>query len=198
MGPQAKTRFLPINFRENVYQIAAILRRKILKNFSPMERRFWYDESTSFGNITEISSKFLHPEEYKDLDIKMPKEKKTEIVRFELKKLSKKFANHIYLPTNPNTKILEIIADSAFSLQSAKKVPFMVSFIGQIYDGPDSDYLAKEMNINEFIRWEIMNYFENLKSNQMNNAVSQNLFDVFTIINSRAYKSTTQSYFRDN
>jgi hypothetical protein len=72
VGPQAKTRFLPKNFNETVYQTAIILRRKILKNLSPMERRFWYDECSSFANITEVSSKFLHPDENKDLDIKMP------------------------------------------------------------------------------------------------------------------------------
>ena len=40
----------------------------------------------------------------------------------------------MYLPTNPDTKILDLIVPSAISLQSAKKVPFLVSFTAIRYD----------------------------------------------------------------
>jgi hypothetical protein len=198
-GPHAKMRFLPRDHRETVHIRAKIMRDKILKNLNPMERRFWYDESTTFANITEISSRFLHPDDFKGFDTKLSKEKKTELVRRELGKLTRKFANYIYLPTNPDTKILEIIPDSAFSLQSAKKVPFIVSFIGQVYKGPDFDYIVSGMNLSEFIHWEIMNFEANIRNGLTQNNLSQNLFDLNTIIsNSKACKSTNLSYFKDN
>ncbi len=151
-------RFLPKNFNENVFSVAKIIREKILKNFNPMERKFWFDENSTFGRITEVSSRFLHLDENQGLSLKMSKEEKTDFVRSELNKLPKKMANHIYLPTNPDTKILEIIPQSAISLQSAKKVPFIVSFVGVLYDGPDSDYLVTSMNFNEYISNEILSY----------------------------------------
>lgn len=154
-------RFLPKNFNENVYSIAKILRMKILKNFNPMERKFWFDENSTFSRITEVSSRFLHLDDNQGLSLKMSKEEKTDFVRGELMKLPKKMANHIYLPTNPDTKILEIIPHSAVTLQSAKKVPFIVSFVGVLYDGPDSDYLVTSMNFNDYIQNEIL-YYEHL------------------------------------
>jgi hypothetical protein len=191
-------RFLPRDFKETVYNTAKILKEKILKNLNPMERRFWYDESSTFSNITEVSAKFLHTDENAGFDIKQPKEKKTELVRRELGKLSKKFANYIYLPTNPDTKILELMPDSASSLQSAKKVPFIVSFVGQIYQGPDFDYIVTQMNISEFVQWEIMNFDANIRNSLNQNNISQNLFDMNTITNSKACKSTNLSFYKDN
>jgi hypothetical protein len=39
--------------------------------------------------------------------------------------------DYIYLPTNSDRRILEIIPASAVSLQSAKKVPFIVNFVSK-------------------------------------------------------------------
>jgi hypothetical protein len=163
VGPLAKMRFLPKNFKENVFEKARILRLKILKNFNPMQRKFWFDEDQVFGKITEPSSKFLHTDENPGLSLKMSKEDKTNFVRSELNKLNKKMAQHIYLPTNPDTKILEILPDSAVTLQSAKKVPFMVSFVGMTYEGPDSDFLVTQMNILDFINYEIQAFHNALR-----------------------------------
>jgi hypothetical protein len=163
VGPLAKMRFLPKNFKENVFEKARILRLKILKNFNPMQRKFWFDEDQVFSRITEPSSKFLHPDENPGLSLKMSKEEKTNFVRSELNKLNKKMAPHIYLPTNPDTKILEILPDSAVTLQSAKKVPFIVSFVGVTYDGPDSDFLVTQMNFLDFINYEILAFHNALR-----------------------------------
>jgi hypothetical protein len=123
-----------------------------------MQRKFWFDENSVFARITEVSSKFIHLEENPGLSLKMSKEEKTEFVNSELNKLPKKMPTHIYLPTNPDTKIIEILPNSAVSLQSAKKVPFIVSFIGIPYNGPDSDYIVTTMNIHECVSNEVINY----------------------------------------
>jgi len=158
MGPKAKHRFLPKHFVDKVYETAKIIRLKILKNFNPMQRKFFYDENLLFSNINEISAKFLHLDENPHLSLKMEKSEKTKFVRDELQKLPKKIQSHIYLPTNPNLKIVEILPYTASSLQSAKKVPFIVSFTGKNYEGPDSDYLVTQMNFSEFIKTEIYEY----------------------------------------
>jgi len=166
MGPKSKHRFLPQNFIDNVFEIAKIIRLKILKNFNPMQRKFWYDENLLFSNINEISAKFLHLDENPDLSLKMEKSEKTKFVRDELSKLPKKIPSHIYLPTNPNCKIIEILPNTACSLQSAKKVPFIVSFIGKNYEGPDSDYLVTQMNYSEYIKNEIVDLKINIIDNR--------------------------------
>lgn len=175
------------------------MRLKILKDLSPTHRKFWFDENDTFSKITEISSKFLHEDEYPTLSVKMTKQEKTDFVRKELSKLNKRLPSHIYLPTNPDTKIIDILPNSAFSLQSAKKVPFIVSFIGQKYEGPDNDYIVKYMNIVEYVSTEIAAHEYTLRaaSNTLpNNGVQ---YDVNTIHNSRILnKSTTHSIYMQN
>lgn len=184
MGPKAKHRYLPKNMIDKVYGTAKILRLKISKNFNPMQRKFWNDENLLFSKINEISGKFLHLDENLNLSLKMDKGEKTKFVREELAKLPKKIPNHIYLPTNPNLKITEILPNTASSLQSAKKVPFIVSFIGREYEGPDSEYLIKHMNYCEYIKNEIYDFKMDLinQSNAIQNA--NNLRNTINIGNS--------------
>lgn len=196
-GPAVKKRFLPKGFVEQVFLAAQILKQKILKNLTPMQRKFWYDENSTFSQITEISSKFLHPEEFPSLNLKMTKLQKTEFVREELNKLNKKLPGHIYLPTNPDAKIIDILPNSAFSLQSAKKVPFIVSFIGQHYDGPDSDYIVKNMSISEYVFGELMTY-DNNRRNQLGLNGNNNI-EFNTLQNSKFNnKSTAHSVMIQN
>lgn len=179
MGPKAKHRFLPKNFVDKVYEIAKIIRLKILKNFNPMQRKFWYDENLLFSKINEISAKFLHLDENPNLSLKWEKSQKTEFVRQQLSALPKKIPSHIYLPTNPNCKILEILPETASSLQSAKKVPFIVSFVGKDYEGPDSDYLVTKMDYSEYIRSEIYEFKLAFlqKENRLSNSSINNLLN---------------------
>lgn len=183
-----------------MFDIASVLRYKILKDLNPMQRKFWYDISSLFTKFSDISAKFLHLDENPTLNLKMTKEEKSDFVQQELRKIPKKLPSHIYLPTNPNTKILEIIPDSAFSLQSAKKVPFIVSFQGQSYDGPDSDYISTTMNITEYIMRELANYENTIRRNASIVALpSQNILDVNTHYNSKYLnKSTSNTGYRDN
>ena len=165
MGPKSRHRFYPkTQTYRDVYKVVEQLRLKILKSLNPMQRKFWYDENLVFSEITLISSKFLHLDENPSLSLKMSKEEKTEFVRSELNKLPRKLPDYIYLPTNPDTRILEIIPNSAVSLQSAKKVPFIVSFVSKKYEGPDSDPIMSNMNISQFEKEQLFPIEQALRS----------------------------------
>jgi hypothetical protein len=69
-----------------------MMRHTILKNFGPMERKLWFDVSSQFNKITEISGKFLHREENPNLSLEMTKIEKTDYVRKELAKLPKRLS----------------------------------------------------------------------------------------------------------
>ena len=45
---------------------------------------------------------------------------------------------YLYLPTNPEYHILDIIVDSAAAMQSAGKAPYRLVFKVEKWDGPDS------------------------------------------------------------
>lgn len=45
---------------------------------------------------------------------------------------------YLYLPTNPEYHILDIVVDSAAAMQSAGKAPYLLQFIVEKWDGPDS------------------------------------------------------------
>lgn len=160
MAPKTNKRYLPKGYVEvlpsNV--ISQILKVKILKNFNVMQRKFWYDENDIFGKICEVSGCFLHIEgEYSHLNLKMTKQEKTEFVRNELAKIPGKIQPYIYLPTNPNYKILDILPQTAVTLQSAKKVPFIMGFDAMEYPGPDKEALINNMDITSFIENEYSN-----------------------------------------
>lgn len=45
---------------------------------------------------------------------------------------------YLYLPTNPEYHILDIVVDSAAAMQSAGKAPYRLLFKVEKWDGPDS------------------------------------------------------------
>ena len=142
-SPKIKKRYLPKDYSENFNSeyICRILRLKILKDLNYVQRKFWFEENEIFSQINEVSGYFLHPEgKYSNLSLKMTKEEKTDFVRKELEKLQGKILPYIYLPTNPNYKLSNILPKSAITLQSAKKVPFIVSFEAVEYPGPDKEF----------------------------------------------------------
>ena len=157
MAPKTKKRYLPKGYVQVLpsEEISQILKVKILKNFNVMQRKFWFDENDIFGKIAEVSGCFLHTEgDYAHLSLKMTKQEKTDFVRSELGKIPGKIQPYIYLPTNPNFKILDILPQTAVTLQSAKKVPFIMSFDGMEYPGPDREGLINNMDISNFIENE--------------------------------------------
>ena len=164
MSPKIKKRYLPKNYIEKIksYEISKILRFKIIKNLNYIQRKFWYEEDKIFSDINEVSACFLHPEgDYAHLNLKMTKEEKTEFVVQELTKLQGKILPYIYLPTNPTYKLSNILPKSAVTLQSAKKVPFIVSFEAVEYPGPDNEKSINNMSLIDFIEFQ----FESDKKN---------------------------------
>ena len=162
MAPQIKKRYLPKNYVEkiNSAEISHILRYKIMKNLNYIQRKFWYEEDKIFSDVNEVSACFLHPEgEYAYLNLKMTKEEKTKFVVGELTKLQGKILPYIYLPTNPTYRLSNILPKSAVTLQSAKKVPFIVSFEAVEYPGPDKEKSINNMSVLDFIEFE----FESMK-----------------------------------
>ena len=164
MAPKIKKRYLPENYIEkiNSSEISRILRYKIMKNLNYIQRKFWYEEDKIFSDVNEVSACFLHPEgEYSHLSLKMTKEEKTEFVRSELTKLQGKILPYIYLPTNPTYRLSNILPKSAVTLQSAKKVPFIVSFEAVEYPGPDKEKSINNMYVLDFVEFE----FDSVKKN---------------------------------
>ena len=163
-SPKIKKRYLPKDYSENFNSeyICRILRLKILKDLNYVQRKFWFEENEIFSQINEVSGYFLHPEgKYSNLSLKMTKEEKTDFVRKELEQLQGKILPYIYLPTNPTYRLSNILPKSAITLQSAKKVPFIVSFEAVEYPGPDKEFFVN-MNFNNFIESEYKNSNENV------------------------------------
>lgn len=151
MGPKAKQRFLPKHYKDPVFILSKVLRETILKNFNPMERKIYYDVNKCFLDMGEISGSYLHLDENPTISLKDSKEEKTEFVLSHLKSLPSTMSDHIYLPTNPDTRLIEMLPNTCKTLQSAKKVPFEVSFLAKKYYGPDFDSLITETNICDYI-----------------------------------------------
>ena len=166
MAPKIKKRYLPKNYVEKIKssEISKILRYKIMKNLNYIQRKFWYEEDKIFSDINEVSACFLHPQgDYAHLKLSMTKEEKTSFVREELTKLQGKILPYIYLPTNPTYRLSNILPKSAVTLQSAKKVPFIVSFEATEYQGPDNEKSINNMTIIDFVEFE----FKASKNNNM-------------------------------
>ena len=133
-----------------------------MKNLNYIQRKFWYEEDKIFSDINEVSACFLHPEgDHAHLNLKMTKDEKTTFVREELSKLQGKILPYIYLPTNPTYRLSNILPKSAVTLQSAKKVPFIVSFEATEYPGPDNEKSINNMTLLDFVEFE----FKNTKNN---------------------------------
>ena len=164
MDPKTTKRFFPKGYNDNIKsgEICMILRFKILKNLNYIKRIFWFEENDIFTKINDVSGCFLHPEgEYSHLSLGMTKEEKTDFVRKELEKLQGKILPYIYLPTNPEYNLSNILPKSAVTLQSAKKVPFIVSFEAVEYPGPDKEFSINNMTVAQFFEREILNNNQN-------------------------------------
>ena len=55
----------------------------------------------------------------------------------------------LYLPTNPEFHITDIIVDSAAAMQSAAKAPYLLMFEVEQWDGPDSAIERIERSMKE-------------------------------------------------
>lgn len=91
----------------------------------------YFDTETNFlEKITSISG-ILKPSQSKD-------EKKA-IIRDKLMQYNQEIPSNIYLPTNQKCHVVGIVTTSGAPMQSAARVPILVSFETQEYEGPDHD-----------------------------------------------------------
>ena len=98
------------------------------------QKAFFETETAFFEKITSISG-LLQPSQSKD-------EKKA-IIREKLIEYNKEVPECVYLPTNQTCKVLGIVTNSGQPMQSAARVPILVSFEVEDYEGPDRHLILK-------------------------------------------------------
>ncbi|KAF0990633.1 hypothetical protein HZS_6548, partial [Henneguya salminicola] len=98
--------------------------QQIKKNFNQSALNFYEREINFFDRITKISSIL----KYNSFPIKRPyeKSKRKKICQEELSKILPVLG--VYLPTNPDSLILNIDYSSGIPMQSAAKAPFLARF----------------------------------------------------------------------
>ena len=77
---------------------------------------------------------------------------------------------YLYLPTNPEYHILDIVVDSAAAMQSAGKAPYLLQFIVEKWDGPDSVVKLIEKNESLQIEPVLIDYILN---NSIENSIKK-------------------------
>ncbi|KAI4318629.1 hypothetical protein MLD38_032306 [Melastoma candidum] len=93
------------------------VRQRIIDSFNPKARDIFDREFDFFDKVTSISG-VLSP---------LPKEERRAGIRRELEKIELN-GDDLYLPTAPSKLVKGIIVDSGIPLQSAAKVPILISF----------------------------------------------------------------------
>ncbi|OVA09140.1 Phosphatidylinositol 3-/4-kinase [Macleaya cordata] len=107
-----------LSFQNNAFQaLLPIVREHIIDGFSAKARDIFNREFDFFDKVTSISGA-LYP---------LPKEERRAGIRRELEKIEMD-GDDLYLPTAPNKLVRGIQVDSGIPLQSAAKVPIMITF----------------------------------------------------------------------
>ncbi|CAD5315026.1 unnamed protein product [Arabidopsis thaliana] len=109
-------------------EILPQVRQHIIDGFSPNALDMFTREFDFFDKVTSISG-VLFP---------LPKEERRAGIRRELEKIEMQ-GDDLYLPTAPNKLVRGIRVDSGIPLQSAAKVPIMITFNVIDRDGDHSD-----------------------------------------------------------
>ncbi|XP_022744910.1 phosphatidylinositol 4-kinase alpha 1-like isoform X2 [Durio zibethinus] len=105
-----------------------IVRKHIIDGFTPKALDLFQREFDFFDKVTSISG-VLFP---------LPKEERRAGIRRELEKIQME-GEDLYLPTAPNKLVRGIRVDSGIPLQSAAKVPIMITFNVVDRDGDQND-----------------------------------------------------------
>ncbi|XP_022947644.1 phosphatidylinositol 4-kinase alpha 1-like isoform X2 [Cucurbita moschata] len=105
-----------------------VVRQKIIDGFSPSARDIFQREFDFFDKVTSISG-VLFP---------IPKDERRAGIRKELEKIEMD-GDDLYLPTAPGKLVRGIQVDSGIPLQSAAKVPIMITFNVIDRDGDHND-----------------------------------------------------------
>ncbi|XP_076897528.1 phosphatidylinositol 4-kinase alpha 1-like [Bidens hawaiensis] len=105
-----------------------VVREHIIDGFGPEARDVFRREFDFFEKVTSISG-VLYP---------LPKEERRDGIRRELEKIQLD-GDDLYLPTAPNKLVKGIQVNSGIPLQSAAKVPIMITFDVADKDGDPND-----------------------------------------------------------
>lgn len=104
--------------KNNAFQaLLPAVRERIIDGFNPKARDIFEREFDFFDKVTSISG-VLYP---------LPKEERRAGIRRELEKIEV-HGDDLYLPTAPSKLVRGIQVDSGIPLQSAAKVPIMITF----------------------------------------------------------------------
>ncbi|OMO73745.1 hypothetical protein CCACVL1_17151 [Corchorus capsularis] len=109
-------------------ELLPTVRQHIIDGFTPKARDVFQREFDFFDKVTSISG-VLFP---------LPKEERRAGIRKELEKIELE-GDDLYLPTAPNKLVRGIQVDSGIPLQSAAKVPIMITFNVVDRDGDKND-----------------------------------------------------------
>lgn len=121
---------MPLPVPENLDVQSKVLMKLILSKMTKVEEDYFNTETNFLEKITSISG-VLKPSQSKD-------EKKA-IIREKLIQYNQEIPDNVYLPTNQRCRVVGIVTSSGQPMQSAARVPILVSFEVQEYEGPDSD-----------------------------------------------------------
>ncbi|BBM99420.1 phosphatidylinositol 4-kinase A [Marchantia polymorpha subsp. ruderalis] len=105
------------NTEGNLYDIVPKVRQRIIDSFTPEANDVFLREFDFFAKVTSISG-VLYP---------LPKDERRAGIKRELEKITIP-GQDLYLPTAPNKYVRGIQLDSGIPLQSAAKVPIMITF----------------------------------------------------------------------
>ncbi|PIM99436.1 Phosphatidylinositol 4-kinase [Handroanthus impetiginosus] len=105
-----------------------VVRQRIIDGFNPKALELFQREFDFFDQVTSISG-VLFP---------IPKEERRAGIRRELEKIQIR-GDDLYLPTAPSKLVRGIQLDSGIPLQSAAKVPIMITFNVEDRDGDCKD-----------------------------------------------------------
>lgn len=112
-----------------LYEIVPKIKQRIIRSFTPEAHDIFLREFRFFDKVTSISG-VLYP---------LPKEERRAGIRRELEKIELE-GDNLYLPTAPNKLVRSIKMDSGIPLQSAAKVPIMITFNVVDKDGDPDDF----------------------------------------------------------
>ncbi|KAK4405252.1 Phosphatidylinositol 4-kinase alpha 1 [Sesamum angolense] len=109
-------------------ELLPLVRERIIDGFNPTARDIFQREFDFFDKVTSISG-VLYP---------LPKDERRAGIRRELEKIELD-GDDLYLPTDPERLVRGIQVDSGIPLQSAAKVPIMITFNVVDRDGDHND-----------------------------------------------------------
>uniref|UniRef100_A0A7N0T3D3 1-phosphatidylinositol 4-kinase n=1 Tax=Kalanchoe fedtschenkoi TaxID=63787 RepID=A0A7N0T3D3_KALFE len=113
-------------------ELLPVVRQRIIDGFTPKANELFKSEFDFFDKVTSISGVLLP----------LPKDERRAGIRRELEKIQVE-GDDLYLPTAPSKLVRGIRVDSGIPLQSAAKVPIMVTFDVVDRDGDRNDIMPQ-------------------------------------------------------